>query len=101
MVQALFYQAAWKTSKTKVYNYLYSGEELRPWLDKVRQLSNETAIVRGYFNNHYGARGVVNAVEFKEMIGTVLSQKEKALLENARNFFFEVSRQSTLDRTLK
>jgi uncharacterized protein YecE (DUF72 family) len=83
------------------YNYLYSREELRPWVDKVRELSNETAVVRGYFNNHYGARAVVNAIEFKEMIGTILSEKEKAVLENARNFFSKASRQSTLDRTLK
>jgi uncharacterized protein YecE (DUF72 family) len=83
------------------YNYLYSREELKPWVDKMRQLPNETALVRGYFNNHYGARAVVNAIEFKEMIGTVLSEKEIAVLENARNFFFEASRQSTLDRSLK
>jgi len=83
------------------YNYLYSREELKQWVDKVRQLSNETAVVRGYFNNHYGARAVVNAIEFKEMLGKVLSDKEKAVLENSRNFFFEDSRQSTLDRSLK
>ena len=81
------------------YNYLYSREELKPWVNKVRELSNETAVVRGYFNNHYGARAVVNAIELKEMLGTNLSEKEKAVLENARNFFFEASRQSTLDRT--
>jgi uncharacterized protein YecE (DUF72 family) len=83
------------------YNYLYSKEELKPWAEKVKQISTETAVVRGYFNNHYGARAVVNAIEFKEMLGTVLSEKEKAVLENARNFFFEASRQSTLDRSLK
>jgi len=60
------------------YNYLYSREELRPWVEKVRQLSGETAVVRAYFNNHYGARAVVNAIEFKEMLGTVLSEKEKS-----------------------
>jgi uncharacterized protein YecE (DUF72 family) len=83
------------------YNYLYSREELRPWVDKVRELSNETAVVRGYFNNHYGARAVVNAIEFKEMLGTILSEKEKAVLEKARNFFSKASRQSTLDKSLK
>jgi uncharacterized protein YecE (DUF72 family) len=83
------------------YNYLYSREELRPWVEKVRQLSGETAVVRAYFNNHYGARAVVNAIEFKEMLGTVLPEKEKKVLENARNFFFEASRQSTLDKSLK
>lgn len=48
------------------YNYLYSREELKPWVDKFRQLSIETAVVRGYFNNHYGARAVVNAIELKK-----------------------------------
>jgi uncharacterized protein YecE (DUF72 family) len=54
------------------YNYLYSRQELKPWVDKVRQLSNETAIVRGYYNNHYGARAVVNAIEFKQILGMTL-----------------------------
>jgi uncharacterized protein YecE (DUF72 family) len=81
------------------YNYLYTKEELRAWADKVKQISLETAVVRGYFNNHYGARAVVNAIEFKEMLGTVLSEKEKAVLENARNYFPETSRQLTLDKT--
>ena len=52
------------------YNYLYSRDELKPWVDKVKQISLETPVVRGYFNNHYGARAVVNAIEFKEMLGT-------------------------------
>jgi uncharacterized protein YecE (DUF72 family) len=82
------------------YNYLYSKEELSPWVEKVKQVSTETAIVRGYFNNHYGAKAVVNAIEFKEMLGTDLSQKEKAVLENARNLFSLPSRQATLDSSL-
>jgi hypothetical protein len=35
------------------------------------------------------------------MLGDVLSEKEKAVVENARNFFFEASRQLTLDKALK
>jgi hypothetical protein len=57
--------------------------------------------VRGYFNNHYGARAVVNAIEFKEMLGNQLSEKEKAIKETARNLFFESTRQSTLDNVFK
>ncbi|TLX82832.1 MAG: DUF72 domain-containing protein [Thaumarchaeota archaeon] len=83
------------------YNYLYSKEELKPWIDKVKQISSETAVVRGYFNNHYGARAVVNALEFKQLLGTGLTEKEKTALEHARNFFLRPSRQSTLDRNLK
>jgi uncharacterized protein YecE (DUF72 family) len=89
-----------RQAKTR-YNYLYSRDELKPWVDKVKQISLETAVVRGYFNNHYGARAVVNAIEFKEMLGIALSQKERAVLENARNLFFQTSRQSTLDTSLK
>jgi uncharacterized protein YecE (DUF72 family) len=83
------------------HNYLYSDEELKPWVDKVKRIVTEAAVVRGYFNNHYGARAVVNAIEFKEMLGTVLSDKEKAVVENARSFFFETSGQSRLDDSLK
>jgi uncharacterized protein YecE (DUF72 family) len=83
------------------YNYLYSKDELKPWVDKVKQISLETTVVRGYFNNHYGARAVVNAIEFKEMLGAVLSQKERAVLENARNLLSHVSRQGTLDNSLR
>lgn len=83
------------------YNYLYSRQELTPWVEKFKTLSTETAVVRGYFNNHYGARAVVNAIEFKEMLGNAMSEKEKAVVENARNLFFETSRQSTLDSTFK
>jgi uncharacterized protein YecE (DUF72 family) len=82
------------------YNYLYSKEELSPWVDKINKISSETAVVRGYFNNHYGARAVVNALEFKQMLGTTLSEKEKVVVENARNFFFQTSKQSTLDNRL-
>jgi uncharacterized protein YecE (DUF72 family) len=60
----------------------------------------ETPAVRGYFNNHYGARAVVNAREFKEMLGNTLSEKENAIKENERNFFFEASKELTLDRSL-
>jgi uncharacterized protein YecE (DUF72 family) len=92
----------WHGRKVKPrYSYLYSKEELQPWVEKVRKLSTETAIVRGYFNNHYGARAVVNAIEFKQMLGNDLSEQENAVVENARNFFFEAPRQSTLDKTLK
>jgi uncharacterized protein YecE (DUF72 family) len=83
------------------YNYLYSRDELKPWVDKLKQVSLETAVVRGYFNNHYGAKAVVNAIEFKEMLGKVLSQKEREVLENARNLLSHPSRQATLDNSLR
>jgi uncharacterized protein YecE (DUF72 family) len=69
------------------YNYLYSKEELKPWVGKVKRIQAETAIVRGYFNNHYGAKAVVNALQFREMIGDALSEKKEKVLEDAQSYW--------------
>ncbi|MGI0032488.1 MAG: DUF72 domain-containing protein [Nitrososphaeraceae archaeon] len=69
------------------YNYLYSKEELKPWTDKVKEISLETPIVTGYFNNHYGAKAVVNALQFKEMLGNSLSEFEKQALNHAQDYY--------------
>lgn len=80
------------------YNYLYSREELKPWAEKVKKISQETPVVRGYFNNHYGAKAVVNALEFKEMLGNILSEKEKIALNHARSYMLQNSGQLTSDK---
>jgi uncharacterized protein YecE (DUF72 family) len=68
------------------YNYLYSKEELKPWAQKVSQIKQQTKVLRIYFNNHYGGKVVVNALEFKEMIGMSLSEKERKVLEEAKHY---------------
>jgi uncharacterized protein YecE (DUF72 family) len=68
------------------YNYLYSREELKPWVEKVKKIQLETAILRGYFNNHYGGKAVVNTLQFKEMIGDILSKEEKQVLKRAQKY---------------
>jgi uncharacterized protein YecE (DUF72 family) len=65
---------------------LYSKEELKPWVEKVSQIKQQTKALRVYFNNHYGGKAVVNALEFKEMIGMSLSSKEKNVLEQAKSY---------------
>jgi uncharacterized protein YecE (DUF72 family) len=69
------------------YNYLYSKEELKPWVNKVKEISVETPVVRGYFNNHYGAKAVSNALEFKEMLGNALSGRERIVKEQINNYY--------------
>jgi uncharacterized protein YecE (DUF72 family) len=59
------------------YNYLYSEQELKPWVEKVNQIRKQTKVLRIYFNNHYGWKAVVNAMQFEEMIGVSLSADEK------------------------
>ena len=68
------------------YNYLYSKEELKPWVEKVSQIKQQTKVLRVYFNNHYGGKAVVNALEFKEMIGMSLSEKESKALEQGQSY---------------
>jgi uncharacterized protein YecE (DUF72 family) len=62
------------------YNYSYSKEELKPWAEKVKRIRKdpEAKRLRVYFNNHYGAKAVENALEFKEMLGEQLTKEQEA-----------------------
>ena len=73
------------------YNYLYSKEELEPWIEKVSQIKRQTKVLRIYFNNHYGGKAIVNALEFKEMIGMPSSEKERRVLEKAQSYLAKQS----------
>ncbi len=68
------------------YDYLYNKEELEPWVEKIDKIREETKILRIYFNNHYGGKAVINALEFKEMLGIKLSEKEVRRLEDAKSY---------------
>ena len=59
---------------------------LTSWVEKVDQIKKQTKILRVYFNNHYGGKAVVNALEFKEMIGMPSSEKERKVLEEAKHY---------------
>jgi uncharacterized protein YecE (DUF72 family) len=68
------------------YNYLYSKQELEPWIEKVNQIKSQTKVLRVYFNNHYGGKAVVNALQFKDMTGAPLTQLELGALEHADKY---------------
>lgn len=52
----------------RVYDYLYSEEELRPWAQKVKDLSHEVERVYLLFNNHYRGQSARNAREISLML---------------------------------
>ncbi|MGD1834409.1 MAG: DUF72 domain-containing protein [Nitrososphaeraceae archaeon] len=89
-----------KNSKHR-YNYLYSKKELKPWVEKVRKIISETTKNTGklriYFNNHYGGKAIINALEFKQMMGISISDVEKKALELAKIYYSR----STLDNIIK
>jgi uncharacterized protein YecE (DUF72 family) len=76
------------------YDYLYGKEELIPWVEKVEEVKKQTKVLRSYFNNHYGGAAVINAMQFKEMLGNKLSENERSIIEHAQEYLS--SRQSTL-----
>jgi uncharacterized protein YecE (DUF72 family) len=55
------------------YDYLYSEEELLPWVERVRAMGDDIFI---YFNNHAQAKATVNAAEFQKYLGIKIVRKE-------------------------
>ncbi len=56
--------SAWEaknTSPSDRFDYYYAEEELRPWVDRVRNCAGNTSEVHILFNTNNGDQGVVNA----------------------------------------
>jgi uncharacterized protein YecE (DUF72 family) len=45
------------------YNYLYSAEELDPWVSRIRSINTHTRDTFVVTNNHYQGKAVVNALQ--------------------------------------
>jgi uncharacterized protein YecE (DUF72 family) len=50
------------------YNYLYTPDEQRHLADDVRDLASRTSETYVYYNNHFGAKAVVNAVDLQRLL---------------------------------
>lgn len=50
------------------YNYLYTVDELDPWIERIRQIAEQTRETYVITNNHFRGKAVVNAVEIKAAI---------------------------------
>ncbi len=50
------------------YNYLYSKDELEPWVRRIESMarSKETYVIT---NNHFRGQAIVNAADLKEALG--------------------------------
>jgi uncharacterized protein YecE (DUF72 family) len=49
------------------YDYLYSEDELREWLPRLRQLTAQTEKCYAIFNNHWQGKGAINAQMLKRL----------------------------------
>lgn len=73
------------------------NKKCRPSIDKVNQVRKQTKILHVYFNNHYGGKAVVNAVQFKAMTGHTLSKFETNVPESAEKYLSNQGLTSTSD----
>ena len=51
----------------KRYDYLYSTEELQPWLDRIHQVAERARETYVITNNHYRGQAVVNAAMLRRL----------------------------------
>ncbi|NLV46264.1 MAG: DUF72 domain-containing protein [Candidatus Hydrogenedentes bacterium] len=62
------------------YNYLYSGEELAPWVSRIMDMKKQVNDLYIVTNNHYQGKAVVNALELQASFGTLRPSLPETLL---------------------
>ena len=79
-----------KAPRDDRYNYLYSVEELEPWITRIKEIAAKTKESYVITNNHFRGQAVVNALEIKATLSeervagpAPLFQKYPALLDSA------------------
>ncbi len=63
------------------YNYLYDREELLPWSERVRKLSEKTEQLFVIANNHYQGKGLANALELKFLFTGKKAKAPQSLIQ--------------------
>jgi uncharacterized protein YecE (DUF72 family) len=57
-----------KASRDDRYNYLYSLDELEPWITRINEIAAKTKESYVITNNHFRGQAVVNALELKSTL---------------------------------
>jgi uncharacterized protein YecE (DUF72 family) len=57
-----------KAPRDERYNYLYSLDELEPWIARVKEVASQTRETYVVTNNHFRGQAVVNALEIKSTL---------------------------------
>jgi uncharacterized protein YecE (DUF72 family) len=74
----------WFSKKADVrarYDYLYSPEELAPWVDRIRVVAEDAKDTYVVTNNHNRGKSVVNAFELKAFLTGQAIDPPQQLLE--------------------
>jgi uncharacterized protein YecE (DUF72 family) len=57
-----------KAPRDERYNYLYSLDELDPWITRIKEVAEQTPETYVITNNHFRGQAVVNALEIKSIL---------------------------------
>ena len=68
------------------FDYRYKPDELRPWIQKIRDAQTKVKTVYGYFNNHFHGYAVENCLQVAEMLGALTPQQAKAKVKVENHF---------------
>lgn len=70
-----------KAPRDDRYNYLYSVDELEPWITRIKEVAAKTNESYVITNNHFRGQAVVNALEIKATLKEELVQAPAPLFE--------------------
>lgn len=62
------------------YDYLYTEEELAPWLDRVKRMREKTKEILVVTNNHFQGQAVVNALELAHALNKDIPRPPESLV---------------------
>lgn len=58
------------------YDYLYTLEQLEPWVPRLNEIISNSEKTRIYFNNHGSAKAVKNAFQMMDLLGIPHEEKD-------------------------
>ncbi|MGB4086214.1 DUF72 domain-containing protein, partial [Methanothrix sp.] len=58
------------------YDYLYSLQELEPWVPRIREMELNEQMIRIYFNNHARSKAAKNALQLMDLLHIPHKSKE-------------------------
>lgn len=80
-----------KAPRDERYNYLYSLDELEPWIVRIREVAEETKETYVITNNHFRGKAVVNALELKSILEERAVAAPEPLIKNYPKVMSSVS----------
>ncbi|GAC1327563.1 MAG: DUF72 domain-containing protein [Chloroflexota bacterium] len=69
------YQSWWRHGESEDrYNYLYTTDEQRHIAAEVQEIATRSDEMYAFYNNHYGAKAVINALQLETALGRPIAQ---------------------------